>query len=77
MAVGADAIESGLVQSLSRPGGNLTGMTILTPEISAKRLELLKEAVPRITRGQFSSVGAVLILGCTFDRRRPRPDHWV
>jgi putative ABC transport system substrate-binding protein len=50
MAVGADAIESGLVQSLSRPGGNLTGMTILTPEISAKRLELLKEAVPRVTR---------------------------
>ena len=50
MAVGADAIESGLVQSLARPGGNLTGTTILTPEISNKRVELLKEAVPRISR---------------------------
>jgi len=50
MAVGADAIESGLVPSLARPGGNLTGSTILTPEIEAKRLELLKEVVPRISR---------------------------
>jgi putative tryptophan/tyrosine transport system substrate-binding protein len=50
MAVGADAIESGLVQSLARPGGNVTGSTILTPEISLKRLELLNEAVPRMTR---------------------------
>jgi len=50
MAIGADAIATGLVQSLARPGGNLTGSTILTPEIEAKRLELLKEAVPRIGR---------------------------
>jgi putative tryptophan/tyrosine transport system substrate-binding protein len=50
MAVGADAIESGLVQSLARPGGNLTGITILTPEIFIKRLELLKETLPRISR---------------------------
>jgi len=50
MAIGADAVATGLVESLARPGGNLTGSTILTPEISAKRLALLKEAVPRIAR---------------------------
>jgi putative ABC transport system substrate-binding protein len=50
MALGGDAIESGLVESLARPGGNLTGSTNLTLEISAKRLELLKDAMPRITR---------------------------
>ena len=50
MAVTADAVGAGLVASLARPGGNVTGSTILIPEISAKRLELLKAAVPHITR---------------------------
>jgi putative ABC transport system substrate-binding protein len=50
MAVTADAVGSGLVASLARPEGNVTGSTILIPEISAKRLELLKAAVPHITR---------------------------
>jgi putative ABC transport system substrate-binding protein len=50
MAVTADAMGTGLVASLARPGGNVTGSTILIPEISAKRLELLKAAVPHITR---------------------------
>jgi putative ABC transport system substrate-binding protein len=50
IAIGSSAVELGLVDSLARPGGNLTGSTVLSPEISAKRLELLKEAVPRITR---------------------------
>ncbi len=45
-----DAVGSGLVASLSRPGGNVTGLTIVAPELSAKRLELLKEAIPRISR---------------------------
>jgi len=50
MVIGADAVATGLVESLARPGGNLTGSTILTPEIEAKRLALLKEAVPHIAR---------------------------
>jgi putative tryptophan/tyrosine transport system substrate-binding protein len=45
-----DAVESGLVQSLARPGGNLTGVSGLTAGLDAKRLEILKEAVPRATR---------------------------
>ena len=42
-----DPVALGLVDSLARPGGNLTGFTIMTPELSGKRLEILKEAVPR------------------------------
>ena len=45
-----DAVASGLVVSLARPGGNITGLTILSPELSGKRLELLKEAFPRLSR---------------------------
>ena len=50
MAVTADAVANGFVASLARPGGNITGSTILIPEISAKRLEVLKSAAPKITR---------------------------
>src|SRR5262245_32486385 len=45
-----DPVGAGLVASLARPGGNLTGLSSLAPELSGKRLELLKRAVPRMTR---------------------------
>ncbi len=45
-----DMVGAGLVQSLARPGGNVTGVSILASELNAKRLELLKEAVPRAAR---------------------------
>jgi len=48
-----DAVDSGLVSSLARPGGNATGLTFFAPELDGKRLELLKEAFPKVTRVGF------------------------
>jgi putative ABC transport system substrate-binding protein len=45
-----DPVTDGLVQSLARPGGNVTGLTLLAPELVPKRLQLLKEAVPGVSR---------------------------
>ena len=50
MAGAADPIALGLVESLARPGGNVTGLTHLSIELSGKRLELLKEMVPKLSR---------------------------
>jgi len=46
----ADPVEAGFVESLARPGGNITGLTTLSRELGGKRLELLKEAVPKLAR---------------------------
>jgi putative tryptophan/tyrosine transport system substrate-binding protein len=45
-----DPVGAGLVSSLARPGGNITGLSMLSPELGGKRLELLKEAFPKITK---------------------------
>jgi putative ABC transport system substrate-binding protein len=47
---GGNLVEIGLVASLARPGGNLTGVSLLTTELNTKRLEVLKEAFPRVRR---------------------------
>src|SRR5207248_11260025 len=50
MAFDTDPVGNGFVVSLARPGGNITGLSSLAPEISGKQLELLKEIVPRLSR---------------------------
>ncbi len=50
MVVGSDPVARGLVASLQRPGGNMTGLTLLAQELSGKRLELLKKALPKVRR---------------------------
>ena len=50
MAIIADPVGSGFVASLARPGGNFTGLSLMLRELSAKRLQLLKEALPQATR---------------------------
>jgi len=50
MALSGDIGETGAVASLARPGGNMTGLTTTSPELSGKRLALLKEAVPKLSR---------------------------
>ena len=48
VGLSADPVETGLVESLARPGGNVTGLTLLSRELGGKRLELLKEAIPKL-----------------------------
>ncbi len=66
MANDADPVGSGVVASLARPGGNITGLSNLAPEMGGKRLELLKEIVPRLARvavlGTSTTTGTAQVL---------------
>src|SRR5262245_24125210 len=57
MAAVADPVGSGLVASLGQPGGNITGLSLILPELAGKRLELLREVLPRVTRVAFLAHG--------------------
>src|SRR4029077_13940918 len=48
VGLSADPVETGLIESLARPGGNVTGVTLLSRELGGKRLELLREAIPKL-----------------------------
>jgi ABC-type uncharacterized transport system substrate-binding protein len=64
-----DPVGNGFVASLARPGGNITGLSALSPELSGKRLELLKEIVPKVSRvavlGNSTDPGSAQMLGET------------
>jgi putative ABC transport system substrate-binding protein len=60
MAITPDPVAMGLIDSLARPGGNVTGLTFLTRELSGKRLEVLSEMIPKLQR-----VGILSIVGFT------------
>ena len=53
IAAAADPVGTGLVSSLAQPGGNITGLSLMAPDLDGKRLELLKEAVPKVARVAF------------------------
>ena len=53
MATSTDPLGTGLVASLARPGGNVTGLSTMSPELDGKRLELLREVVPKLSRVAF------------------------
>jgi len=53
IASAADPVGTGLVSSLARPGGNITGLSLMTPDLDGKRSELLKEAFPKVVRVAF------------------------
>jgi putative ABC transport system substrate-binding protein len=57
MAAVSDAVRSGFVVSLAQPGGNITGLTTIMPELVGKRLELLKEIIPKLSRVAFLAHG--------------------
>jgi putative tryptophan/tyrosine transport system substrate-binding protein len=57
MASASDPVAAGLVASLARPGGNVTGLASLSPELNTKRLEILKDAIPKLTRVGFLLAG--------------------
>jgi putative ABC transport system substrate-binding protein len=52
-ALASDPVGSGFVSSLARPGGNITGLSMMAPDLDGKRLELLKEAFPKVSRVAF------------------------
>ena len=72
MAAVDDAVEQGFVASLARPGGNITGASSLNPELSGKRLELLKEAFPKVFRVAVlrEAVGGASSLRATMEAAR-------
>jgi putative tryptophan/tyrosine transport system substrate-binding protein len=64
MTFDSDPVGSGFIASLARPGGNITGLSVLSPELSGKQLELLKEVIPRLSR--------VAILGNSNEPANPK-----
>jgi putative tryptophan/tyrosine transport system substrate-binding protein len=71
MATSVDPVGAGLVASLARPGGNITGNSDLVPELNSKRLEILKDAIPRLSRVGLLRPGATELGDLQMKELRP------
>src|SRR6266550_4609179 len=72
IAVAADPVAAGLVASLARPEGNVTGLSFLSPELNTKRLEILQDTVPKLSRvGLLRQPGASMALDLQLKALRP------
>jgi putative tryptophan/tyrosine transport system substrate-binding protein len=72
MSAVGDPVGQGLVASLARPGGNITGLSTLNPELNGKRLEILKDAVPKLARvGYLRPSGANITIDLQLKELRP------
>src|SRR4030095_1796189 len=80
MTFDSDPVGNGFITSLARPGGNITGLSTLAPEISGKQLKLLKEIAPRLSRvvvlgSSVRAIGQATSRDCLWLRRCQRPAH--
>ena len=75
-SLNADPVETGLIASLARPGGNITGITEMAPQLSGKRLQLLKEIVPGLSRVAVFWSTLNPAYGPILKELRPRPSRW-
>jgi putative tryptophan/tyrosine transport system substrate-binding protein len=71
-----DPVATGLVESLARPGGNITGVSEVATELSVKRLEILKEAVPKVKRWPCCGTRTILGCRCATRQRKPKRLDW-
>jgi len=76
MSLVNDPVGSGLVAALARPGGNVTGLTIVSPDLVGKELELLKEVAPKASRVAILRHPDIQRARPNCERRRPRPESW-
>ncbi len=72
-----DPIGAGIVASLARPGGNVTGLSLIATDLGTKRLEILKEALPHLRRVAMLSIPQTPALSCRSAKPRLPPAYWV
>src|SRR5262245_25358241 len=76
MTSGGDPLGSGLVASLAQPSGNVTGLSLMVSDIAGKRIELLKELLPRTSRVPFSGIPPIPTPHSSSQRHRTQRGRW-